>query len=57
MTRSEKELDEAVKEAVKAKLEDIRQKNKAVANVTRKISDNVYVVALPDSMNISNTFN
>ncbi|PNX70122.1 hypothetical protein L195_g057111, partial [Trifolium pratense] len=25
--------------------------------VTRKVNDNVYVVALPDSMNISNTFN
>ncbi|MCH91123.1 putative Ty3-gypsy-like retroelement pol polyprotein [Trifolium medium] len=35
--KSEKELDEAVKEAVKAKLEDTGQKNKAVAKTRRSV--------------------
>ncbi|KAI5415959.1 hypothetical protein KIW84_041118 [Lathyrus oleraceus] len=54
-----------VKECVKVKLEAIGQKNKMVVDkrkygpfsVTRKINDNAYAVALPDAMNISNTFN
>ncbi|MCI78332.1 hypothetical protein A2U01_0099602, partial [Trifolium medium] len=37
MTRSEEELDEAVKEAVKDKLEDTGQKNKAVAEKCRSV--------------------
>ncbi|CAI8608973.1 unnamed protein product [Vicia faba] len=50
-----------LKDVIKAKLEAIGQKNRANADKCRKvkvfnINDNAYVVALPDAMNISNTF-